>query len=213
MGSLVAIGLCAPGAQAQVESDVYAPVALCVVAGAVALNPGIVVNVPLTGTGPGSYTFTTISLVCAGIVIGTCPAASTGSTLGTSPTGGFAGSWAATCLITGQTCSGTIGGPALVQYPVGLPVARVPADDASRSLSVGPLLAAGLDEVSCSGLGGLGISDGDGLLAATAIPDPLTLNSACGTGTAGPPIVRFCGIILAGVAVLLTEPVDVDGGN
>ena len=201
---MVALGLYAPSAHAVVGP----PVAVCIVAGQVSINPGVVINVPPSGTGGGGYGFFSIVLTCAGTVAGACPTTSSGSTFGDSPTSGFSGSFNANCLVTGQTCNGNIGGPALLNWQTAPPLPTPQLTnfpDGAWSFSAGPLLVASLTGVSCSNLLNTVPSlAGEGLFAAAAAPDPTSLNDGtCGTGSAGPTIVGvFCRIVVAGVAVL-----------
>jgi hypothetical protein len=83
---------------------------------------------------------------------------------------------------------------------------------------------ASLDEVTCNAgsVGGLppGISDGDGLSAAVAAPYPLDRDyceDVIAPNPAPAPVgllyTPFCGVVITGVAVLLTEVIDLDPGS
>jgi hypothetical protein len=225
--AMAALGLYSTPAHAQLPEldEAYAPTAVCVVAGTVQLSDGVVI--PPQAENPedegGTYSFSNVLLVCAGVVTGNCSAQSDGTTAGLSPTSGFMGDFHTDCAPTGQHCDGQIGGPALAPTGTPPPPPPLPAGfpDGQWSFTAGPLLLASLDEVTCTPgpVAGLppGISDGDGLFAALAAPNPAA-PATCEDVTAPNPApapagllyTPFCGIVIAGVAVLLTEVIDLD---
>jgi hypothetical protein len=182
---------------------------VCVVAGTVTLRDGGSNHIPPElggppgGTPPNGFTFNNVLLACAGSVLGTCPAAASGTTEGLATVSGFAGSWSVSCDVTGQTCAGDIGGPSS-----GLPPGR-------WSRTAGPIILGSISSVNCSpiaaGVGGM--SNASGVIALAAAPNPLcTTVAGSNTGNPIPPLagtptgIAYCGIVVAGVAVLVDTP-------
>jgi hypothetical protein len=223
---LASSGLYAP-ARGQVPST-YLPEALCLITGIVQLTDG---GAPLEKIPPGkedygpeTTTFTSIAVACAGLVTGLCPTVATGSTDQGSPTGGFAGSFILGPVpgLCPQTCSGYVGGPALITWvgatptlhlpPSGDdPIAGVPPVDGSWSFIAGNAILGSLEEVNCTpGAGGVppGFTDADGLLALTGTPIPVPVSSGCEDTDQFPPPMAYCSLAVAGVAVFLGESSD-----
>jgi hypothetical protein len=219
--AMATLGLYSTPAHAQL-ADVYVPTAVCVVVGTVHLSDGVVIPPQAeqaeTGDPASTYSFANVLLVCAGVVTGSCPAQSDGTTDGTTPTSGFSGDFHTDCAPTGQHCDGAIGGTAVNQNNV-----TTWDPDSAWSFTAGPLLLASLEEVTCSpgSVAGLppGVSDGDGLFVAVAGPNPLDrancedVNNPEPDPTLGALYTPFCGIVVAGVAVILTNVVDPDADN
>lgn len=207
--TLLAIGLQVPPAEGVL--DVGPGVAVCLVGGFVAVDPGV--PVPSARTGPGHYDFIQVYLVCAGDLSGVCFVTSTGTTDGDSPTSGFAGTFnsVAPCIPTSQPCGGNIGGQRIADWtpPPVVTVYLPPGFPGPKwSFSAGPFLAASLDDVDCAGINPgppapslSSLNDGSGIFAAVAGPDPLTLNGGCRNPTNAP--VNFCGININGAAVIV----------
>ncbi|MEA3077167.1 MAG: hypothetical protein QOF60_2075 [Actinomycetota bacterium] len=192
--SLVALGLTAPGAQAQLEPEVYAPVAVCLFFGQIVFSDGIVISTTVEPPEDeqGTYAYVNSSVVCAGVVTGTCPMFSSGNS---QPDGTFSGTFTiGSCSLTGQSCTGQIGGPG-----------GTPNPDGPFSMVLGTIVVASVDELACSSFGALpGLSDGDGLIAGVAAPNPSD-TPTCEDAATPPPAIVLCSVLVAGVGVFLQE--------
>jgi hypothetical protein len=196
------------------------PVMVCAVAGTVDTTP--VGSLPFAGDFAGTYTFFQTGLVCVGARTGTAVASSSGSTglacgaaapapvfgqfCGLAPGAGYS----TTPFTVGGSCSGRVGGTGLWNK-TGTPATALTGP---WSLTSGPLITGWID---CGGTSAGAIAlvavplspntrpnaanpDGGSILEA-----PPEMSRDCGPppdGVAGPPVIWFCRIFVAGVAVI-----------
>jgi hypothetical protein len=198
------------------------PMATCIVTGTIQLSDGGAVtgegNLLGSEDGSESFTFTSALFVCAGAVSGACSVTASGGTEQGSPTSGFSGAFTSNgpCSGTGQTCSGSMGGPGLISWAGNPPVPtfHVPpfGDEGSPadgpwSFIAGNQMLGSIEELNCTGAidSALDIHDGDGLLALTATPVPVPISGGCEDVDQFPTGAPYCSLVVSGTAIFMNE--------